>query len=207
MTAAAARAARKKRRARTRLDPEVRREQILAAAEAVLAERDAGEVTFEQIAEAAGVSRGLVYNYFGDKGGLVAAVYLRRFEQLDDTLERMLRSERDPERRLRAIVDVYLQFAAENPNAWRMLGSSDATEHPVVRRARRDRIERISASWGDSAESRMVARGILGFLEAATLEWLDEADLPADRAAEVMHAQLWSGLGAGDGRTLELTSG
>ena len=61
-------------RPRTRLDPEIRREQIVEAAEQVFHGRDPSEVTFEEIAEAAGVSRALVYNYFGDKGGLIAAV-------------------------------------------------------------------------------------------------------------------------------------
>ena len=57
----------------TRLDPEVRRELILDAAEEVF-EPAAAEVTFEAVADAAGVSRALVYNYFGDRSGLLAAV-------------------------------------------------------------------------------------------------------------------------------------
>ncbi len=73
-------------RTRTRLDPEVRREQIIDAAEAVFAGREANEVTLEEIAEAAGVSRALVYNYFGDKSGVIAAVYLRSFDRLDAQL-------------------------------------------------------------------------------------------------------------------------
>jgi len=75
-------------RPRTRLDPEIRREQIVEAAERVLKGRDPGDVTFEEIAEEAGVSRALVYNYFGDKGGLIAAVYLRSLRRLDEELSR-----------------------------------------------------------------------------------------------------------------------
>jgi len=195
MPAPGGRAVRAPRRARTRLDPEVRREQIIDAAELVLVERDAAEVTFELVAEAAGVSRGLVYNYFGDKSGLLAAVYLRNVEPLMDALEHRLRdAERVPERDLRAVVDAYVRFAAENPSACRLLGNAEAAEHPAVRRARRVHIARVGATWGATPEARVLACGIIGFLEAAVIEWLDEEDLTADRAADVIHSQLWAGL-------------
>ena len=56
------------KRAVTRLDPAVRRTQIIEAAAELFAERDPAEAPFEEIADAAGVSRALVYNYFGDRG-------------------------------------------------------------------------------------------------------------------------------------------
>jgi AcrR family transcriptional regulator len=183
------------RRARTRLDPEVRREQIIEATEVVLAAHDPGEITLEQVAEAAGVSRGLVYNYFGDKAGLLAAVYLRNLDRLVAALEVPLRAEGvAAEQRLRAVVEAYLRFAAENPIGWKLVGTAEATEHPLVRRARREHLDRISTSWGETPEARVLGRGILGFLEAATIEWIDESDLDVERAADLIHAQLWSGL-------------
>jgi AcrR family transcriptional regulator len=203
-------------RARTRLDPEVRREQILDAAELVLSAREDGDITFEQVAEAAGVSRGLVYNYFGDKAGLLAAVYVRNLDRLVHALDAPLRaSDTGPDRRLRAVIEVYLRFASDNPGAWRLLGAADAAEHPSVRQARRDHLERISSSWGETAAARVLGRGILGFLEAATVEWLEESDLDVDAAADLMHVQLWSGLAAdtsgqaaaaqGEGRAVSAT--
>jgi AcrR family transcriptional regulator len=96
-------------RTRTRLDPETRREQIVSAAEAVFQGRDPADVTFEEIAIAAGVSRALVYNYFGDKSGLIAAVYLRSFERLDDTLRAALTGISTPSERLRLVITCYLE--------------------------------------------------------------------------------------------------
>jgi len=58
-------------RTRTRLARDERREQLVDAAAAVLQGRDPAEVTFEEIADAAGVSRALVYNYFGDRNGVL----------------------------------------------------------------------------------------------------------------------------------------
>jgi AcrR family transcriptional regulator len=64
----------------------MRKAQIVEASITVFAGRDPSSVTFEEIAEAAGVSRALVYNYFGDRGGLLAAVCLHSFDQLDTAI-------------------------------------------------------------------------------------------------------------------------
>src|SRR4051794_41976521 len=50
-----------------RLDPGRRREQILDAANALFAERAYDEVSVEDIASSAGVTRGLVHHYFGGR--------------------------------------------------------------------------------------------------------------------------------------------
>ena len=77
-----------------------------------------------------------------------------------------------------------------------MIGTAEATEHPLVRRAREPRISNGSARVGVTPpKARLLGRGILGFLEAATVEWLEESDLDVDRAADLIHDQLWSGLG------------
>ncbi len=64
----------KKPSRRTRLDPDTRRRSIVQAASEVMLGHDPMEVSIELVAEAAGVSRALIYNYFGDRGGLLAAV-------------------------------------------------------------------------------------------------------------------------------------
>ena len=51
----------------SRLEPGQRREQILDAANALFAERAYDEVSVEDIASAAGVTRGLVHHYFGGR--------------------------------------------------------------------------------------------------------------------------------------------
>ena len=58
----------------SRLDPGQRREQILDAASALLAERPYDEVSIEDIASAAGVTRGLVHHYVGGRNELYIAL-------------------------------------------------------------------------------------------------------------------------------------
>ena len=62
----------------SRLDPGQRREQILDAANALFAERAYDEVSIEDIASSAGVTRGLVHHYFGGR----KEVYIALLERL-----------------------------------------------------------------------------------------------------------------------------
>jgi AcrR family transcriptional regulator len=185
-------------RPRTRLDPEVRREQIVEAAEQVFQGRDPADVAFEEIAEAAGVSRALVYNYFGDKGGLIAAVYLRSLQRLDEALDGAVDPDAPDRDRLRSFVLCYLQFADENSAAWRLIGSTATMEHPEVLNARRDRFDQMGRSWGNTAEARLAARAVVGFLESATIDWIENRDVDIARLAELLFTILWTGLSAID---------
>src|SRR3954467_11921403 len=149
-------------RTRTRLARDNRREQLVDAAAAVLQGRDPADVTFEEIAEAAGVSRALVYNYFGDRGGLLAAVYLRSFDLLNDQLRVSIEPGLPLVERVRATVRVYLLFARDNPAGWRLLQMSGAMDHPAVLDARRRRMDELANGLGGSNEARTVACGIVG---------------------------------------------
>ena len=194
-------------RPRTRLDPEVRREQIVEAAEQVFKGRDPADVTFEEIADAAGVSRALVYNYFGDKGGLIAAIYLRSLRRLDDQLDAVVDPAAPAAERLQAVVRCYLCFARENSSPWRLIFTTAAMEHPEVLAARRDRFERLARSWGETPEARIAARAVVGFLESATLDWVENRDLDLDRVSDLLFTMLWTGLSAVDPRRAQVPNG
>lgn len=184
-------------RTRTRLDPEVRRGLILDAATRVLSTGDPTLVTFEQIAEEAEVSRALIYNYFGDKSGVIAAVYLRSIQaldlRLDETFRQHRRASTAPER-LQSVVRTYLEFAEQNRDVWRLMGMAEAAMHPTVVANRRSRYDLIATSWGGNAEARMLARGIVGLLEASALDWLETPEVNIERAVAVIEAMLWTGL-------------
>lgn len=75
-------------RRRERQPPEVRREQILTAAAAVLLERGLNDTTVGDVAQAAGVAKGTIYLYFRSKAELLTELrrryldaWLQRFDQ------------------------------------------------------------------------------------------------------------------------------
>jgi AcrR family transcriptional regulator len=180
---------------RTRLSPELRRAQIIEAAIEVFAGREPSEVTFEEIAEAAGVSRALVYNYFGDRGGLVGAVCLRCFEQLDEAIAPAFDTTLTPSQQAREWIRRYLQFAVENPAPWSMIGSATASQHPAVQAARQRRLEGAVERWGGGAEVRILVAALNGLLQSAMSEYEQVDDPPDfDRLVDLLGILAWKGL-------------
>jgi AcrR family transcriptional regulator len=177
-----------------RLDPVTRRALLVEAAAEVFRGRDPSEVSFEEVAEAGGVSRSLVYAYFGDRGGLIAAVYLHNIELLDAELGRALDERLPDEVRLRRLIRRYLLFARDNQASWNLMATAGALQHPAVQGARRARIERIAAAWGDEPAARLIARGVVGLLEAGAQDWVDYRDCGLERAVDLLLAVLWEGL-------------
>ncbi|GAA4823095.1 TetR/AcrR family transcriptional regulator [Nocardioides caeni] len=62
---------------RRRLSPDARREQILLAAERLFADRPFADVSTTELAREAGIARGLLNHYFGDKRALYLEVVRR----------------------------------------------------------------------------------------------------------------------------------
>lgn len=178
----------------TRLDPATRRALLVQAAAEVFRGRDPSDVSFEEVADAGGVSRSLVYAYFGDRGGLIAAVYLHDLERLDRELGRALDDQLPDEVRLRRIIRRYLLFARDNEPSWNVMAAAGALQHPAIQAARRARIERIAGAWGSDPAARLIARGVVGLLEAGAQDWLDYRDCGIERATDVLFAVLWEGL-------------
>jgi AcrR family transcriptional regulator len=89
----------------TRLSPEARRNQLLDIAAAVVADEGTEAMTMERVAEAAGVSKALVYRYFGRQSALLLELYER--ESDTQPLAERIRGARTFEDRLRAITAPY----------------------------------------------------------------------------------------------------
>lgn len=177
---------------RTRLTRDVRREQIVEAAARVLIGRDPTEVTFEEIADAAGVSRALVYNYFGDRHGLLAAVYRRRLKGLQTRLLAVFDGKENFEDAVAKVVRAHFTYAKEDPESYRAAaGEGLLMRYPDVVN---ERIEVVARSLGGGPEARLLAHATVSMCEATVLAWLDDDELPFERAVSVVTELVWSGL-------------
>ena len=108
----------------SRLDPAQRRDQILDAASALFAERPYDAVSIEDIASAAGVTRGLVHHYFGGR----KEVYIALVERIGALREERLPRPVARSARARAADDVsrWLDWTEANRTFW--------ARHPRTRR-------------------------------------------------------------------------
>ncbi|MFO0682810.1 MAG: TetR/AcrR family transcriptional regulator [Sandaracinus sp.] len=171
---------------RARLELDARRAQLLVLGRELFGRRAYDEIQIEEIAERAGVSKGLLYHYFGSKRGFyVATVETAASALLEATLEDP--SAPPPERALRSL-ETYLDFVSENAPAFKaLLGSgigTDAEVAGIVERVRAEFVRRFLVGLGLEGQSRPVfelaARSWIGLVEAASLAWIDRGGV--DRA-------------------------
>src|SRR3954451_18534275 len=118
----------------SRLDPGERRDQILDAANALFAQRAYDEVSIEDIARSAGVSRGLVHHYFGGR----KEVYIGLLERLGALREEQLAppAGRSARARVADTVTRWLDWTEANRTIWlAAIAPGEDIVDPDVRRA------------------------------------------------------------------------
>ena len=117
----------------SRLDPSQRREQILDAANTLFAERAYDEVSIEDIANAAGVTRGLVHHYFGGRKDVYVALLERLGAQREDDLRPP--AGRSARARVADTVSRWLDWTGANRAIWLgTIAHGEDIADPEVRR-------------------------------------------------------------------------
>ncbi|MGH3493950.1 MAG: TetR/AcrR family transcriptional regulator [Sciscionella sp.] len=163
-----------------RLDPDARREQIFHCASALFARRPYAEVSTADIAEAAGVARGLINHYFHTKRELYLQV-LAAMVTLPPLPEVNLPRGSLAERAA-AGIDWFLDTVERNSTAWiTALGAGGLSRDPELELilARGDEVtaDRIleavdlQADLEHRAELRAMIRAFCGLAKAAAREW------------------------------------
>ncbi|MER8037496.1 TetR/AcrR family transcriptional regulator [Streptomyces hydrogenans] len=169
-----------------RLSVEERRGQLLEAALGLFAHRAPEDVSLDDVAEAAGVSRPLVYRYFpGGKQQLYEAA----LRSSADALNRCFTEPEDgpPTERLGRVLDRYLAFVDGHDAGFSALlrgGSVVETSNTTsivdeVRRAAAAQIFLHLGAERPGARLGMLVRTWIAAVEAASLIWLDEGKSPS----------------------------
>lgn len=173
-------------RTRRRLSTDERREELLAVGARLFASRPHEDVSIEQVAEIAGVSRGLLYHYFPTKNLFFAAVVQRESR-------RMLRlTAADPgvpvREQLTGGLECFLEYVENHAQGFRAFHRAEAAGDPAVRAAyqeglaaqERQILDALAAdpeaagAAGDLPTLRLAVRGWLSFMVTVCLEWLSE---------------------------------
>src|SRR4051812_35500881 len=132
---------------RRRLTPDARRAELLAAGERVFTSKSYDEVSIEDIAEAAGISKNLMYHYFSGKREL----YLETIRA--GAREMLARTHPDmslePIERLRTSIDNHLAYCEDHAEGYIKLmrgAGGDPEVQAIVADAQRQVVERTVAS-------------------------------------------------------------
>lgn len=188
---------------RTRLDVQERRTQLLALGLQLFADRSYDEISIDELASAAGISKGLLYHYFSSKREFYIACVRTAAEQL--VARTMTPRTLEPLEQLRQGLDAYLDFVQEHGRAYyavfRAGIGTDEEVAAIIDDTRATILQRLVEGMGSDdvpPPMRNALRGWLGYVEAAILDWVEWQDVTRDQLVAsmmgVMQAALASAL-------------
>jgi AcrR family transcriptional regulator len=195
---------------RSRLSRDDRMEQTLGAAHTLFAERGYAAVTMDEIAAAVGVTKPLLYNYFGNKEQLYIACMEKAGDALTATIGDAVSATTSPGEALGAGVRAFFAFLDSDRAAWAVLfdetlpQSGEVAERVTAYRSLI--VELVSASMmrqlpkrardATRVEVEALSAALLGAAEALARWWLRTEALSAEQAAELLIATIEPGLRA-----------
>jgi AcrR family transcriptional regulator len=183
-------------------------EQTLEAAHALFAERGYAAVTMDEIAAAIGVTKPLLYNYFGNKERLYIACMERAGDALIATIAEAVRETENPGDALGAGVRAFFSFLDSDRSAWAVLFDETLPQagevFDRVAAYRGQIVDLVSASLlaqipmrrreGAKVEVEALSTALLGASEALARWWLRTEAITAEDAAALLVSTVEPGL-------------
>ena len=189
--------------------PELRAE-LLNAAAGVLAEGGPASVTTRAVATRAATSPPAIYELFGDKSGLVRALFFEGFRRLQARYDELEPGE-DPVADLRRVVDAFRAFATAEPHLFEVMYSrpfaefEPGPEELAIGASTRGAFVEAITRCIDAGELRGdpvdIAHGLLalagGLVTQETAGWLGSTPESIERRWEAAVPAFLRGNGAG----------
>lgn len=185
-------------------------EQTLAAAHGLFAERGYAAVKMDEIAAAVGVTKPLLYNYFGNKEQLYIACMERSGDALTATIGDAIGGTANPSEALAAGVRAFFAFIDSDRAAWAVLFDETLPQSgDVADRVAEYRGQILAMVSGtllaqfperrrDAArlEVEALSTALLGAAEALARWWLASGAIAAEAAADLLIETVEPGLRA-----------
>jgi AcrR family transcriptional regulator len=187
-----------------------RMEQTLGVAHGLFAERGYGDVTMDEIAAAVGVTKPLLYNYFGNKERLYIACMERAGESLTTTVGEAIAGTDSPGDALGAGVRAFFAFLDSDRAAWAVLFDETLPKGgevaDKVASYRGQIVELVSQSLvaqvpearrgAARVEIEALSAALLGAAEELARWWLRTEAIDAAEAAELLISTVEPGIRA-----------
>jgi AcrR family transcriptional regulator len=196
-----------------RLTGEQRRQQLVEVAASLFSERGYRSTTMDDVAEAAGVTKPLLYQHFSSK----KALYL---ELVEEIAHRMLaaiaeatRRAEGPRQQVEYSLEAYFNLVVSDKSSFQLLYDRDhGGDEELGRSVRRVEQALVAAvdplidAGLDDDHRRFLAAGMVGMAEGASLQWIEAqqgSPPPATEAARAEEAErlarrlsslMWAGL-------------
>lgn len=188
--------------ARARLPAAARRRQLLDRALEVFAANGFHGTAMSDVADAAGVTKPVLYQHFGSK----RALYLELLDDVGGQLQAAIvaatAAAGGPRHQVEAGFAAYFHHVKEQRSAFRLLFGSGARLDPefaeAVRRveaAVADAVADLIDAGLDPTHRRILAVGVVGLAESTSRHWIaEDLDLDPDVLARQVAELAWAGL-------------
>jgi AcrR family transcriptional regulator len=184
---------------RTRMSPQARRDQLIEHGLRMLRDRALDQVSVEEVAEAAGVSRALLFHYFESKQDFLVALTTTQSQRMLECTEPDL-SLSDPLEIARASLSAFIDYVSANRSAYLAIlqgvGASDPAMRKVADDTRAVMAERV-LNLADLLHLQrtplieLAVHGWVTFSEQVTVRWLrDENGVTRKALIEVITQSL-----------------
>lgn len=148
----------------------------------------------DAMAAEAGITKPILYRYFGDRDGLITAVADCFADELLARLEKIILSDEPPGVRTRQAIDCYVAFIEEDPALYGFFSHHAAVGGPAVRSV----VDRVAAALAravgeglrearvDSGPAETWAYGIVGMVHMAGAHWAAHPTIPRHRLIDYL---------------------
>jgi len=185
-----------------RMTPDARREQLLAAGMRLFREGSYEDISIDDIARSADVSKGLLYHYFPTKRDFLVAAVANSVEELTELLT--FDPELTPREQTDASIDAFLGYvearSAGFTTIFRTRGGGDPELAQIIADGRARRREFIIEGLAILADKPLTelrtpvfeaaVEGWMFFAEGVMLRWLDQGDIDRGQVHRLMRAAL-----------------
>jgi AcrR family transcriptional regulator len=193
-----------------RLPRREREQQMLEVAERAFAEKGFHAASVDAIAEGSGITKPMVYAYFGSKEGLYRACMVRARERLFDALREGVDPTAKPDQQLWHGLLAVFTFVERESGSWAvLLGEVTAGTGPFAGEGAEIRRELTllvaellrraaqAEGIGDDGMAMVepIARSLIGAGESLAVWWADHPEESAEKVALVLMNVAWNGLG------------
>jgi AcrR family transcriptional regulator len=189
----------------TRLPRDQRRIQLLDAASEVFASKGYHAAAMDDIADAAGVSKPVLYQHFPSKLDLYLALLDQSCERLVEVVEEALASTDENADRVIATVAAFYEFVSSEGSDFRLVFESDLTSDDAVQQ-RLSRVNaEISAAIAEviaedtslpAQQAKLLAVCLVGIAQVSARYWISggTSAITLDEAKHLVSNLAWRGI-------------
>ncbi len=186
-----------------RLPAAERRSQLLEVATRVFARDGYHATSMNDVAEAAGVTKPVLYQHFASKRDLFVELLTEIGSELQDTIAKATADASGPRQQIEHGFRAYFRYVDDHPDSYRVLFGSGSRRDPEFASFTRAVEESIAAMIAELilvdgepvSDRHVLAHGIVGMTESASRYWLSHDRTPdVDTLASQLAGLAWSGM-------------